>query len=120
MDEVRRGGSYISQNDLRGHFGLGQAKTADIEIHWPSRIVDRFKSVCGSWAEAIAPNPTPVCCSNWRREMRRGPLLGAKRVDRIDRARTARRHIAGERRGCPEEDTNGAICYRIGRADFKQ
>ena len=44
MDEVRSGGSYISQNDLRVHFGLGAAKNADIEIHWPSGIIDSFSA----------------------------------------------------------------------------
>ena len=34
-DEVRSGGSYLSQNDLRLHFGLGSATTVDrIEITW--------------------------------------------------------------------------------------
>lgn len=42
MDEVRSGGSYISQNDLRVHFGLGQADKADVEVHWPSGIVDKL------------------------------------------------------------------------------
>lgn len=42
MDEVRSGGSYISQNDLRVHFGLGKADTADIEVHWPSGVVDKL------------------------------------------------------------------------------
>jgi hypothetical protein len=36
-DEVRSGGSYLSQNDLRLHFGLGAAhKVQRIEILWPS------------------------------------------------------------------------------------
>ncbi|MBV9266994.1 MAG: CRTAC1 family protein, partial [Acidobacteriaceae bacterium] len=36
-DEVRSGGSYLSQNDLRLHFGLGSATKIDkIEITWPS------------------------------------------------------------------------------------
>jgi hypothetical protein len=42
MDEVRSGGSYLSQNDLRVHFGLGKATHADVEVRWPSGIVDRF------------------------------------------------------------------------------
>jgi hypothetical protein len=42
MDEVRSGGSYISQNDLRVHFGLAKAETADIEIRWPSGQVDKL------------------------------------------------------------------------------
>jgi hypothetical protein len=45
MDEVRSGGSYLSQNDLRVHFGLGQAEKADIEVHWPSGMVDKIPGV---------------------------------------------------------------------------
>jgi hypothetical protein len=44
MDEVRSGGSYISQNDLRVHFGLDKATSADLEVHWPSGVVDRFRA----------------------------------------------------------------------------
>jgi hypothetical protein len=37
IDEVRSGGSYLSQNDLRLHFGLGAATVIDrIEIAWPN------------------------------------------------------------------------------------
>ncbi len=43
IDEVRSGGSYISQNDLRLHFGLGDATRVDlVEVSWPSGIVDRI------------------------------------------------------------------------------
>src|SRR3954462_590377 len=36
-DEVRSGGSYLSQNDLRLHFGLGDHRQAGkVEIFWPS------------------------------------------------------------------------------------
>jgi hypothetical protein len=39
VDEVRSGGSYLSQNDLRLHFGIGDATRIDrIEIAWPSGI----------------------------------------------------------------------------------
>ena len=34
--------SYVSSNDPRLHFGLGAAKTADIEVHWPNGGVDTF------------------------------------------------------------------------------
>src|SRR5262249_18038787 len=45
-DEVRSGGSYISQNDLRVHFGLGKAEKVDVlEIRWPSGQVDTLKNV---------------------------------------------------------------------------
>ncbi|HEX6466928.1 MAG TPA: CRTAC1 family protein [Terriglobales bacterium] len=46
IDEVRSGGSYLSQNDLRVHFGLGKAEKVDlIEIRWPSGQVDRMNNV---------------------------------------------------------------------------
>ena len=46
IDEVRSGGSFYSQNDLRIHFGLGKAAKIDnLEIHWPSNRVDRFTDV---------------------------------------------------------------------------
>ena len=41
VDEVRSGGSYLSQNDLRLHFGLGMRTAVDlIEVRWPSGAVD--------------------------------------------------------------------------------
>ena len=40
-DEVHSGGSYLSQNDLRVHFGLGSATKIDkVEIHWPSGRIE--------------------------------------------------------------------------------
>ncbi len=46
IDEVRSGGSYLSQNDLRIHFGLAQENNIDlIEVSWPSGIVDQFCNV---------------------------------------------------------------------------
>jgi enediyne biosynthesis protein E4 len=38
-------GSYLCSNDKRLHFGLGSAETADIEIHWPSGIVQALRGV---------------------------------------------------------------------------
>jgi enediyne biosynthesis protein E4 len=46
IDEVRSGGGYASQNDLRVHFGLGQATKADtVEIRWPSGQADKLENV---------------------------------------------------------------------------
>jgi len=46
IDEVRSGGSYLSQNDLRVHFGLGHAdKVESLEIRWPSGQVDQLKNI---------------------------------------------------------------------------
>jgi len=45
-DEVRGGGSYISQNDLRVHFGLGSvARVESVLVRWPSGLVERWSDV---------------------------------------------------------------------------
>jgi enediyne biosynthesis protein E4 len=46
IDEVRSGGSYISQNDLRIHFGIGKTEKVDLlEIRWPSGQLDTLKDI---------------------------------------------------------------------------
>ncbi len=46
IDEVRSGGGYFSQNDLRVHFGLGKAEKVDLlEIRWPSGQIDTVKDI---------------------------------------------------------------------------
>ena len=46
IDEVRSGGGYLSQNDLRVHFGVGKATKVDLlEVRWPSGQVDTVKDV---------------------------------------------------------------------------
>jgi hypothetical protein len=43
-EDVMSGGSYISSNDQRAHFGLGDATDAGTaEIHWPSGQVEKVK-----------------------------------------------------------------------------
>ena len=51
IDEVRAGGSYLSTNDVRLHFGLGTDTTIKrIEITWPSGAKEELKNVA---ADAI-------------------------------------------------------------------
>ncbi len=46
IDEVRSGGGYISQSDLRIHFGLGKAEKVDLlEIRWPSGLLETVKDI---------------------------------------------------------------------------
>jgi len=46
IDEVRSGGGYFSQSDLRVHFGLGKADKVDsLEIRWPSGQTDTLKDI---------------------------------------------------------------------------
>jgi hypothetical protein len=42
---VRAGGSYLSSNDPRLHFGLGPASQAEIEVTWPGGGREKFSSV---------------------------------------------------------------------------
>lgn len=45
-DEVRSGGSYLSQHDMRIHFGLASsAKVDEVEIRWPSGTIDKLQNV---------------------------------------------------------------------------
>jgi len=45
-DHVRAGGSYISGNDVRLHFGLANNRKADtVEVTWPSGTVEKIENV---------------------------------------------------------------------------
>jgi hypothetical protein len=47
--EVRSGGSYLSMNDRRVHFGLGAAQRVErIELHWPSGAVQILRDVAAN------------------------------------------------------------------------
>ena len=57
-EEVRSGGSYLSQNDLRLHFGLGTAAKVDtIEIAWPGGAKQRLENVAADRVLAIKQQP---------------------------------------------------------------
>lgn len=46
ISEVHGGGSYLSQNDLRQHFGLGSASKIDsVVIRWPSGTVETLRNL---------------------------------------------------------------------------
>jgi enediyne biosynthesis protein E4 len=46
VDEVRSGSSYISNSDMRVHFGLGAVNKVEwVEIRWPSGLVERFANL---------------------------------------------------------------------------
>ena len=43
VDEVRGGGSYLSSNDTRLHFGLGKSTSIrNLEVRWPSGSIQSF------------------------------------------------------------------------------
>lgn len=46
LREISGGSGYCSQNDLRAHFGLGNATNVEIvRIEWPSGIVQELRKV---------------------------------------------------------------------------
>jgi enediyne biosynthesis protein E4 len=46
LGEVRSGGSYLSQSDLRLHFGLGDhARIDEVEVLWPNGSAQVFRDV---------------------------------------------------------------------------
>jgi hypothetical protein len=66
VDEVRGGGSYYAQNDLRVHFGLGDVNRIDrIEVRWPNGLeeawtdvsIDRIVTLTEGSASAKADKP---------------------------------------------------------------
>ncbi len=49
VTEVRSGGSYLSQNDMRVHFGLGRSKNVPpLKVRWPDASVE--------WFDHLTPN----------------------------------------------------------------
>jgi hypothetical protein len=46
VDEVRSGSSYVSNSDMRVHFGLGSATKIDwVQVRWPSGLLERFENL---------------------------------------------------------------------------
>jgi hypothetical protein len=59
FNEVRSGSSYLSQNDLRLHFGLGSQATIDsLEISWPSGKKDTYHSLAADFIYTISEDGT--------------------------------------------------------------
>ena len=54
LGEVRGGGSYISQNDPRLHFGLGaEARMEEVEIRWPSGSIELLHGIPADYIYTI-------------------------------------------------------------------
>jgi hypothetical protein len=59
FNEVRSGSSYLSQNDLRLHFGLGSQSTIDsLEISWPSGKKDSYHNLAADFIYMISEDGT--------------------------------------------------------------
>lgn len=67
MEEVRSGGSFYSQNDLRIHFGLGKAARIDkLQVNWPSGQIDRFTDVAADQFLKLIEGNTKILPFNLR------------------------------------------------------
>jgi hypothetical protein len=54
FSEVRGGASYLSQNDLRLHFGLGTvAKMESVQIRWPNGNVESLQDVAADYIYTV-------------------------------------------------------------------
>jgi hypothetical protein len=52
VDEVRSGSSYDSNNDMRVHFGLGEATKVDsVEVRWPNGLAESFPAKIDAFNE---------------------------------------------------------------------
>lgn len=54
IDEVRSGGSYLSQGDFRLHFGLGDIESAEVSVGWPSGSPDSTRRVSANGMVTVA------------------------------------------------------------------
>jgi hypothetical protein len=53
--EVRAGSSYLGQNDLRVHFGLGRATAVDrLDVRWPNGRVETMRSVAAQQVVTVS------------------------------------------------------------------
>jgi hypothetical protein len=58
IDEVRSGGSYLSQSDLRLHFGIGASVEVDrIDIDWPGGVRQKLEHVKADRVVSIRETP---------------------------------------------------------------
>ena len=70
FSEVKGGSSYLSQNDLRQHFGLGQETKIDsVQIRWPSGRLETLSNIApdaiytvmeGQGIRSSVPLPMPT------------------------------------------------------------
>jgi hypothetical protein len=66
IQEVRSGGSFCSQNDLRLHFGLGRAPLASrMEVQWPGGGKEVFKRVPSNRSVTIQEGKGIVGQDSW-------------------------------------------------------
>ena len=57
MREVQAGASYLSQNDLRLHFGLGKNEKIEfVEVRWSDGAVEKISNVVPNRIHTVTQN----------------------------------------------------------------
>ena len=59
MRLVQSGTSYLSQDDMRLHVGLGTSDSADLEVRWPDGTTTRRTQVKANQIIELAQPPAP-------------------------------------------------------------
>jgi hypothetical protein len=57
--------SFYSCNDFRLHFGLGDAASADVEIHWPNGLHETLKAVAANQLVTVREGAGIVAGRGW-------------------------------------------------------
>ena len=61
LQEIRSGGSYLSQSDLHLHFGLGKSRIIDkVEVMWPNGGTQTFSNLQPDRFYSLKQNGTLV------------------------------------------------------------
>lgn len=63
--EVLSQSSYLSGNDPRLHFGLGAETTAEVEIRWPSGILQNLKGIAADQLVTIQETVGVIATIGW-------------------------------------------------------
>ncbi|PYT52313.1 MAG: RNA-binding protein, partial [Acidobacteria bacterium] len=76
VQEVRSGGSYISQRDFRLHFGLGKSTEAEsVEVRWPSGVRQVFHDVDANKFYQIQEGSGQMTLQRFARKISKGEPL---------------------------------------------
>lgn len=75
-DEVRSGGSYLSQSDLTLHFGLGKTTEIDtVEIQWPSGLNEVIRKLAADHYYPLLEGAGSVNAERLRPQLKRSMPL---------------------------------------------
>ena len=80
VQEVLSQSSFYSVNDMRLHFGLGDEKVADVEIRWPTGMVEKFKAVASDQLVVIKEGAGIVQGTAWSKAFASPAKLPSKKL----------------------------------------